>query len=109
LRVADARLPRRRDQRKVLRRQVGERLDVLGSVDDDLLPLEGGVEVRDYANPPPGRVGLALAVSEGKDLGRRLALVPFAERAAGIRARRAGSLRPPRRDDDEASRERIAP
>jgi hypothetical protein len=49
--------------------------------DDDLVVIENGIEIRDDADRPAGRVGLAAARADGEGLGRRSILAPFAERA----------------------------
>jgi hypothetical protein len=87
-------------------------------VDDDLLVLERRVEVRDDADLPAGRVGRALAARDGERLRRRSLLAPLVEGALlqllGCRPLELAALRPRPaaacgRDDDEPSRERIAP
>src|SRR5207244_10031613 len=93
--------------------QFRERADVARRVDDDLLPLEGGVEVRHHANEP-GR-----DAADTKRLGRGAVLAPLAERAlVELRLRRlvrearclcAGPPPPIRRDNDETPGERVSP
>ena len=81
--------------------QGGHALVVLGALDDDLvgadaghhvvdavaalvqaaLDLQGGEPVGDDADPPARSVGPGAEVAVGEDLGRRLVLVPLAERA----------------------------
>jgi hypothetical protein len=87
-------------------------------VDDNLLPLERGILVRDDADLPAGRVRLA-PFGERERLGRRLVFAPLAERAAlpfpgRLRleleaALSARSLRASRSNRDESSGERVAP
>ena len=45
-------LPGFADEVELVVRQVGDRTQMLRGVDDDLLPLERGIEVRDDANAP---------------------------------------------------------
>jgi hypothetical protein len=67
-------LPGLGDESDLFVAEVGERPDVLGGMDDDLLPLEGRVEVRDDADFP--------GVAEPKRLGGRAILAAAAEGAA---------------------------
>jgi hypothetical protein len=86
-----------------------------GRVDDDVLPFEGGIEVRDDTYPPPGRVGLP-PIGQRKRLGWRAIFSPLAERARlELCGRRlleagpgsAGPLGSSGGDDDLAAGERI--
>jgi len=88
------------------------------SVDDHLLVLECGVQVRDNPDLPARTVGLAAGRRDREDLGRRPVLAPFAERAlfellSGWRLEspslRARSFRALGRDDDGPAGERVAP
>src|SRR5215210_9566638 len=70
--VADPLRPCLVDERYLLVLQLRERPDVLGRVDDDLLPVERGVEVRDDADAPRradlqrlGRRAVLAATAEG--------------------------------------------
>jgi hypothetical protein len=101
-------LPRFCDEIEPLVGEVRDRASVLRRVDDDLLPLERGVEVRDDADAP--------RVAERQRLGWRAVLVSRVERAGlqllgGRRLElgpaRAGPLRAAGRDDDEPARERV--
>jgi hypothetical protein len=86
-------------------------------VNHDLLALEGGEEVGDDSNLPPGRVRLTLLLSECERLGRRPLLAAGAE-GAGVELLLArwleggtlGSrpLGPLGGEDDEPARERVA-
>src|SRR5438445_631960 len=70
--------------------QLRERAHVTGRVDDDLLPLERGIEVRDDAHDP------ARLAADAKCLRRRAVLAPLAERTLvelGL-GRRRGTPRP---------------
>jgi hypothetical protein len=105
-------VPRLRDRGDLLVGQLCERPDVARRVDDDLLALEGGIEVRDDSDEP------ARVAADAKRLGWRSLLAPRAERAAGelrpvglVREARlrARSPAPVRRDDDEPPGERISP
>jgi hypothetical protein len=86
-----------------------------GRVDDDFLPFEGGVQVRDDAHLPAGRVRLP-PIGQRKRLRRRAIFPPLAERAglelcgrrlleAGPRS--AGPLASSGRDDDLTAGERV--
>ena len=87
-------------------RELGDRVDVLGPVHDDLLPLERRIEVRHDAHVPAGR-----AVAEQQRLGRRPVLVAGAERAVLALVRRdrrgAGPPRASGRDRDPAAGRRV--
>jgi hypothetical protein len=61
--------------------ELGEGPNVLGSVDDDLLSLEGRELVGNDAHRPAWSVRL-MSFREGEDFGRRLVLTALAERAA---------------------------
>jgi hypothetical protein len=87
-------------------------------VNDDLLALEGGIEVRDDAHLPSRGVRLALTQRDRKRLRRRSVLTTLVEGAAvelflrlGLEfaALRPRAVRAFRRDDDGAPRERVAP
>jgi hypothetical protein len=87
--------------------ELGERADVIRGVDDDLLALEGGVEVRDDADSP--RV-----VAEAQDLRRSAVLAAGAERTAfelllgrwlDLRQPGAGTVPAARGEDDLPTRE----
>jgi hypothetical protein len=102
--------PRLGDQPDLVVVEVGERANVVGRVDDDLLARERRIEVRDDADAPAGAVAPGLT-PECQCLGRRSVLAPFAERArVELLGRRfsdplAAGARPAsaiRRDDDEA-------
>src|SRR3954447_2846982 len=101
--VACASLPRLRDEVERRVAQLADRADVLGAVDDDLLALQRGIEVRDDADAPPGR-----AAPEAERLRWRHLLVAGAEGAVMrvARGRREGArpLRAGRRDRDPAAR-----
>ncbi len=90
--------------------QLADGPDVAGRVDDDLLPFECGVEVRDDANAPRA------FERQPQRLGRRAVLASLAERAGGELLGRRRLDRPDRRsrpsraggrDDDESPRDRI--
>jgi hypothetical protein len=66
-------LPGFGDERHLRVFELGEGADMLGRVDDDLLPLERGVEVRNDPNSP--------GVTDPKRLGRRSVLTAGAEGA----------------------------
>ena len=68
--------------------ELGDRVQVGGAVNHDLLAFERRIEVRHDANVPAGR-----AVAEPKRLGRRLVLVAGAERARRPRRSAAGASR----------------
>jgi hypothetical protein len=113
-----ARMPSFGDEGDLLIVEVGERADVARRVDDDLLALEGWIEVGDDPYAPARRVRLAPLGRQCKDLGWRAVLASLAEGAglelfrslrldlAGRRARPAG---PRRSEGDKASRERVDP
>jgi hypothetical protein len=103
-------LPSLRDQIELLVREVRDRADVLRRVDDDLLPLEGRIQVRDDADAP--------RVAERERLRRGAVLAPRVEGARlELLGRRrlelgpagAGPLRTAGCDDNEPSRERVLP
>ncbi len=78
------------------------------------LDLEGGELVGDDPDPPARAVGPGASVAIGDDLGRRLVLVPLAERAgAGLDERLVlmlevvGPLGPLDRDDHPAADDRV--
>jgi len=107
-----------RNLRELVVRELRERTGVSRRVDDDLLPLEGGIEVRHDANAPAGGVGTSRAVRHGEALRRRPVLPPFAERAlvelrvGGRLDQSRGRARAPaavRRNGDQAAGERIPP
>jgi hypothetical protein len=54
-----------------------------GRVDDDLVPVEHRVEIRNDADCPAGRVRLSLNVGDSEHLGRRAVLSTLAEGAGG--------------------------
>ncbi len=111
--VGEALRPRRlrpaapclRDEVELAVVELAQRVEVLGRVHDDLLPLERGVEVGEDADAP----GLA----EPQRLGRRPLLPAGAERAARAlvldRPEGARPGRAPAGDGDEPARQRIAP
>jgi hypothetical protein len=79
---------------------------------DDLLTLEGWIEVRDDANLPAGRIRLAPRRADRVRLGRSAVLAALAERALvelrlGRRLEptelRAGTASARRREDDGSS------
>jgi hypothetical protein len=74
-------LPRRRNEGELGVGDVRERLDVPRGVDDDLLPLECRVEVRDDTHGPPRRVGLA-SFGERERFGRRPVFAALVEGTA---------------------------
>ena len=113
--------------------EIGEREDVVWDVDHHLVAAVGrarlerwrcssrclsldeeGIEVRHDADLPAGRVWLAVALGEGKRLGRSLALVALAERTRclvpGVVRGGSGHTGPEAAagsDDDVAPRERV--
>ena len=96
-------------------REVSKGCDMPWRVDDDLLPLEGGVEVWDDSDRPAGRVGRAL-LGQGEGLRRRSVFAALVKRAAlellrglrlDLRPRSPGSVGPARSDDDLAAGERV--
>ena len=99
------------DALELLVLQLADRPDVTGRVDDDLLPLERRVQVRDDAHAP------RTLERQSQGLGRRAVLASLAERAGGelLRSRRldradrrsrpAGACG---RDDDQSPRDRVA-
>src|SRR5207237_1473178 len=104
--------PRGGDQVDLALLEVGERAHVARTVDDDLLPLEGSVEVRNHADCPVALLG------EAERLRRRALLVAGAEGAlvelllGRRRDRPAWGSRPPAaggRDRHQPPRERVAP
>jgi hypothetical protein len=108
----EACVPRDGNGGDLLVAQLGERPYVTWRMDDDLLPVEGRIEVRDDADRP----GELPANAEG--LGGRSVLAPFAERALvelGLgrlldRARRrAGTPAPVWGDGYEPPGERVSP
>lgn len=112
-----ARPPRVGDEPELCSFQVRDRADVLGSVDDHLLAVEGRELVRDDPDRPARSVGLTTG-GEREDLGRRAVLASLAERAAlplvrrfGLERRPAGAgpLRPAGRDGDQPPGERVYP
>ena len=128
-------LPGLGDELELAAAEVGDRADVPGRVDDDLLPADGrpageealravavarpGPErrelVRDDADAPAGGVRRPPGRAERERLGRRRGLPPLAERAAGRvvllvvgePALRARAARSRRRDHDPPARDRI--
>jgi hypothetical protein len=78
---APALLPRVSDELKLCVFEIGERVDVARRVDDDLLALEGGVQVRHDANLPSRRVWLA-PLGQYERLGRGPAFAPLVEGTA---------------------------
>jgi hypothetical protein len=87
-------------------------------VHDDLLALEGGIEVRDDADLPARRVRRAARVRNREDLGRSAIFASVVERAAAellarlrFQVASLGTRTPgPRRgDDDGPSGDRVAP
>jgi len=72
--------PGKRDAGDLVVAQVGERADMPRRRDDDLVLLEDRVEIRDDANRPARRVGIAAARADREGLGRRSLFPPFAER-----------------------------
>jgi hypothetical protein len=87
-------------------------------VDDDLLALEGGVEVGNDAYLPTRRVRLALPQRDREGLRRRPVLAALVEGAAvevvlrlrlELAALDSRPLRALGRNDDGAARERVAP
>lgn len=65
--------PRLRDERQLLLAELCDGAEVLRRVDDDLLPLEGRVEIGEGAQSP--------GIAEPQRLGRRPVLAARAERA----------------------------
>jgi hypothetical protein len=111
-------LPGDADWRDFVLREVGERAHVLRRVDDDLLAVEGRVEIWNDADQPARGVGLPIRRRDRKDLGRGAILPALAERAplellSGLALELpslgARALRARRRDDDSSSRDRVAP
>jgi hypothetical protein len=78
--VVCAPAPRLRDERDLLVVELGERARVPRAVDDDLVPGEGGIEIRDDADAP-ARAVARLARGKCQRLRRRPPLTPLAERA----------------------------
>src|SRR5207342_3646110 len=78
--VRRAPLPRLGNEPELAVVEFRERPRVARAVDDDLLPLERGVEVGDDAHPPAGPVA-RLTRGQRERLGRRALLPAFAERA----------------------------
>jgi len=108
-RCPDPVAPGLRDDRGVLRRELGEGAQVVGGMDDHLLALEGRVEVRHDAYAP--------RVADRERLRRSAVLAACAERArvellAGRRLDQgragAGAASAVGGDDDEAARKGVA-
>jgi hypothetical protein len=108
----EACLPRSGDRGNLLVGQFGKRPDVARRMDDDLLPLEGRIKVRDDPNDPGG------LVADAEGLRRRAILSPCTERALGklgvgllfdLARARAGTPAPVRSDGYEPPRERVSP
>lgn len=109
-------LPGGGDGTELVGPKLGERQDMARRVNDDLLALERGVEVRNDANLPARGVPLAVATAERERLRRRELLAALAEGtrldvgrggASGERPRGAGAKRPAGRDGDDAARDGI--
>src|SRR5215210_754840 len=107
--AVDAAVPGVRDEYDLGVVEFRERTHVLGRMDDNLLPLEGRVQVRDDANAP--RV-----VSESQHFRRCPVLAPAAEGAAlellvrrwlDFGKPRAGAVAAAGRKDDPATRQRV--
>jgi hypothetical protein len=105
-------LPGLRDRRNLVVAQLGERAHVSGRVHDDLLPLEGGVQVRHDAYRP------RRDAADAERLRRSSVLAPFAEgalvelrfgRLSDQSRRGTRPAAPVRRHDDEPPRERVSP
>jgi hypothetical protein len=101
--------PGERDAAELLLVEFREAARVPRDVDDDLLPLEGGEEIRDDPDLPPGGVWVAQLLGEREGLRRRALFATRTERARGelLLARRlenralgAGPLRALGGDDD---------
>jgi hypothetical protein len=114
----DPLFPGNADRGDLVLRDFGQRADVSRGVDDDLLPVEGRIEIRDDADLPARTVGLSIRWPYGEDLGRRAVLPPLTERAAvelfgtlllDLSSLGARALRSRRRDDDRPSRDRVPP
>lgn len=111
-------LPGDADRRDFVLRNVGERAQVPRRVDDDLLTVEGRVEIRDDADLPARGVGLPIRRRDSEYLRRGAILSALAERApleflSGLLLEPpslgAWALRPRRRDDDGPPRDRVLP
>jgi hypothetical protein len=73
--------PSRRDRCELGLAQLAERPGVARNGDDDLLPLEGRIEIRDDADLPAGSVGFAGTGGKGERLGRGSVFAAFVKRA----------------------------
>jgi hypothetical protein len=111
-------LPRHGDRPKLPVLELREGAHVSRRVDDDLLPLEGRVEVRDDADLPAGRISRPAGGRDCEDLGRRSVLSALVEGAAvelvlrlglELPPLRARSFCPRGRDDDCPPRDRVSP
>jgi hypothetical protein len=80
-RSREARVPGQGDRSQLVVGQLCDRSHMTRSVDDDLLVLERGEEVRHHAHLPAITVRLAAGRSNGEGLRRRPVLAPLAERA----------------------------
>lgn len=114
----DPLLPGNADRRDLVLCDFGKRAYVPRRVDDDLLPVERRVEIRDDADLPARGVGLSVRRRDRERLGRGAVLAALAERARLELSRcyllelpslRARTFRSRRRDDDGPPRDRVPP
>ncbi len=83
-------VPRDGDRAQFLVVELGKRSHVARRVDDHLLVLERGIEVRNDAHLPAGGVGSPVGRRHGEDFGRRSVLAPLVEGALLELCRRSG-------------------